>query len=660
MLHTYLFFHCNLAFSSIEAEQRAVVIDRCYAPMLDLPDIHGIPIGVEATGWTLEKIAHLRPQWIERLKCLLHSGKVEFIGSGYAQIIGPLIPASVNSANQRLGLNVYEHLLNMRPKLALVNEQAYSAGILEHYADNGYSGIIMEWDNPHLYHPEWPEAYRYAPQCMRDMLGRELALVWNQTVVFQHLQRLAHGEIDNEQYASTLNRHCSNTPRALCLYGNDAEIFDFRPGRFETEAPLCGGEWERLTMMLAALAQDKNFSFCLPGVVPDLGLPASGNILRLESPAYPVPVKKQPKYNLLRWAVTGRDDTHINTRCHALARCFAENGASDEEWRELCYLWSSDFRTHITDTRWKTYLERLDRVVKQYLGNAGNAHAGSAKAAENDGHLQAIPWGQIKKNAGTVVLHTDTVRVTLNTRKGLAIESAIFPAVSGEPLFGTLPHGFFGDIAHAADFFTGHVVMEIPGQHRYTDLAETTPQIWEDVDSLNARAEIAGFYCPLKKNVSLSRTASELSIRYSFAWQDIPAGSVRLLHLTLNPDTFDTTSLFYATHNGGCSLERYALNETINHGAPVSFMISAGHALGMTEGLIILGDKDKELHIRCAPDQAGLVGMIAHRPVGAETYTRLMLTCREFDETVKAVMLERNQEILVKITCALSASIKIE
>ena len=44
-------------------------------------------------------------------------------------------------------------------------------------------------------------------------------------------------------------------PRALCLYASDAEIFDFRPGRFRTEEKLSGeSEWARLEQAFAAVS----------------------------------------------------------------------------------------------------------------------------------------------------------------------------------------------------------------------------------------------------------------------------------------------------------------------------------------------------------------------------------------------------------------------
>jgi hypothetical protein len=77
-LNLFALFHLNLAFSSIEEEQRAQVIRDCYGPVLDLAERHG-PVGVEATAYTLQVIETLEPAWLERLRHLINSGKVELI-----------------------------------------------------------------------------------------------------------------------------------------------------------------------------------------------------------------------------------------------------------------------------------------------------------------------------------------------------------------------------------------------------------------------------------------------------------------------------------------------------------------------------------------------------------------------------------------------------
>ena len=122
-LRLFAFFHLNLAFSSIEEDQRCEVIARCYWPLLRLAEKCG-PIGVEASGYTLEEIAVRDPGWIVALKRLMEAGRVEFIGAGYSQIIGPLVPARVTEANLAIGNDTYQRLLGVQPTVALVNEQA--------------------------------------------------------------------------------------------------------------------------------------------------------------------------------------------------------------------------------------------------------------------------------------------------------------------------------------------------------------------------------------------------------------------------------------------------------------------------------------------------------------------------------------------------------
>ena len=156
-LHLFSVFHLNLAFSSIEEEQRGDVIARCYWPLLRLAERCG-PIGMEISGYTLEEIAARDPEWIGRARSLVAQGRIELIGSGFSQMIGPLVPARVTAENLRLGHEVYVRLLGSRPRVALVNEQAYAAGLVGLYRDAGYDALVMDWENPAANHPEWNAA----------------------------------------------------------------------------------------------------------------------------------------------------------------------------------------------------------------------------------------------------------------------------------------------------------------------------------------------------------------------------------------------------------------------------------------------------------------------------------------------------------------------
>src|ERR1043165_9511625 len=121
-LSVFAVFHLNLAFSSIEEERRPEVIARCYWPLLRLADRHP-HLGIELTGYTLEQIARLDHAWIAEAHRLVAAGLIESIGSGYSQMIVPLVPARVIAENLRLGNKVHRDLVEARPAIALVNEQ---------------------------------------------------------------------------------------------------------------------------------------------------------------------------------------------------------------------------------------------------------------------------------------------------------------------------------------------------------------------------------------------------------------------------------------------------------------------------------------------------------------------------------------------------------
>ncbi|HEX3675761.1 MAG TPA: hypothetical protein VHU87_15950 [Rhizomicrobium sp.] len=649
-LHLFALFHCNLAFSSIEEEQRGDVIARCYWPLLELAQKHG-PIGLEATGFTLEEIAKRDPEWIGRARALIASGRIELIGSGYAQIIGPLVPARVTEENLRLGHLVYERLLGVRPTLALINEQAFSAGLVGLYIDAGYRAILMDWDNPGANHPEWPSETRHLPQRAVGADGRAIGLLWTSTVAFQKLQRFAHGDIGLDEYLGFVRSRQAANARALCVYASDAEIFDFRPGRFRTEETLSGGsEWARLMQAFDALADEH--PLIAPGEALTLGGNRDANLpLHLESAACPVPVKKQRKYNLSRWAVTGRDDIAVNAACQRIYERLVSSKGDDAAWKELCYLWASDFRTHITEKRWAGFCERLQKAEQSCTSPLWGGRQ-NCPAERDDfsggGPSQTFDIAPHPKNAGRifrpphkgevqerhVAVTTPFVTAQLDRRRGLAIEWLRF---GGAPVIGGIPHGHFDDIALQADWYTGDCVFEAPGEHKVTDLEWCEAQVWQEANGdTTAFARIETHKGPIEKTLRFSATEPRVDFDLALHWDDWGKGSLRLGHITLLPDAFDWTKLSLTTHNGGKDPETFLLKDAqVDHGAPVSFLVSCSHGIGMTEGWAELGDGATRLRIEIDRATAPLLGLLTHKRVGGSLFCQLALSALELDETRK-------------------------
>jgi Glycosyl hydrolase family 57 len=624
-LRLYAIFHLNLAFSSLEEEQRAVVVERCYAPLLRLARELDLPFGIEATATTLQAARDADPSWLDELRELVH-GRCEFVGSGLVQLIGPLVPAEVNRANLRYGGDAYEELLGLRPRVALVNEQAWSGGLVPHYRDAGYGALVMEWDNPARAHSDWPRELRYRPQRALGADGSTIPVLWNNSIAFQKLQRYAHGELELDEVLDYLDTHRGDDDRVFSLYGNDVEIFDFRPGRFATEPPLPEtSEWTRLTRLFAALQDDPRFELVAPSTALE-ALDPDAPPLQLETPDQPIPVKKQDKYNVTRWAVTGRDDLGANTSCWRIYESLRRRPDAPE-WRDLCELWASDFRTHITERRWSDFQARLGALESHVCVSDSRPAPRPRTGAEVT----------ITRDERFLELRTPETSLRLKLRRGLAVDAVGFASLGGGRLAGTLPHGFYDDIALGADYYTGHLVLESPGRAKVTDLGPVVPEVERLADgSVAVTAAVETPLGPIRKRVVLHAGEPRVELETELDWPELPDGSLRLGHVTLDPAAFDRSTLHYATHNGGETLERFALGgRGVDHGDSATYLVSASHALGITGGVVELGDAARRLRVEVDKSTAAVVGLVTYRTVGETWFARLALSARESDETCR-------------------------
>ena len=630
----YNFFHLNLAYSAIEEEDRALVVEKCYWPLLRLARKRNLPFSIELSGYTLEVICAIDPRWVEELKSLIQAGSCELIGCGYAQVIGPLVPHEVTSANLQIGNMVYQGLLNTRPTVALLNEQAYSPGLVPLYKEAGYEAIIMEWNNPAREHPEWNSEWRYRPTRAQGTVESEISLIWNESIGFQKFQRYAHGELDLDELLTYVRSHQTSSVRAFPLYGNDVEIFDYRPGRYMTEAKVHDeGEWLRIDRLYAALQQEPEMHFIKTSEVLDLtDAPGAHQKLQLTSAAQPIPVKKQDKYNIVRWAVTGRDDLGINTRCWRLYEALKVGSSSTEkDWKELCYLWSSDFRTHITEKRWEAYLSRLGTFEEKFRTES------LSNSSSEEPRMQQ--WNSYSRIGRFLEIDGKNLSLRLNCKKGLALDSFVDRTVSEGALFGTLHHGYFDDIGWGADYYSGHLVFESPGAHKVTDLVSVEPEIQETEGKLKISCVIQTPLGPILKTWLIDDEHRKLTLRYGIDWEEPVTGSLRLGYLTLIPGELNKEQLRYSACNGGLEPETFYLQSTVNHGNALSFLISAAQAIGVTTGQFVISDDKRQVQLSIRKGQKALIGMVRHQLIEDKPFTRGFFSALEHDDTSRPIAL---------------------
>ncbi len=380
----YAVFHGNLNFSYIPKDMYPQILRRCYWPLLRIVERQGIPLGLEFSGHTLQVVNSLDPSFVRRLRELWAEGVCEVVGSGYVQAIMPLMPARVNRENLRLGNEVYEELLGKSPRVAYVNELVYSAGLPRLYRDAGYEALMVNWESAIPVHDD--PALLYRPCAVPVADGGQFPVIWQSIVAYRDFQRYVESQISLDTYLERLLSHVPETgERALPMYGSDWEVFDFKPWDAHPEGFRQRelGEMERIEGLLSLLRGREDIEFVAPSALLDR-FPDPPSV-RLESAAYPMPYKKQGQHSMMRWAVGGRDSVRINTQCHQLYqrlqladwhlrhRPGAEASRAELRtlWRELCFLWNSDFRTFTTEEKYVDYrnqmgaaLDRASRLIE--------------------------------------------------------------------------------------------------------------------------------------------------------------------------------------------------------------------------------------------------------------------------------------------------------
>lgn len=626
----YAIFHLNLAFSSIDRSSHATVVERCYWPLLNLAENHNIPIGIELTAHTLEMINSVSPQWVEKFSELLERNKCELLASGDSQIIGPLVPADINNHNLRLGLLAYKKFLGTRPRLAYINEQAVSPGLLDIYYDQGFDAVVIEWDNPYAYNPSWPNTLLHQPQRLATNSGKSIPVIWNNAIAFQKFQRFVHGELTQQDYLDYLSAACANGNLTFSIYGNDAEVFDFRPGRYKEEHAQQTHEWEKIQTLFKHLASEDKYEWVLPNeVLKEISEEAPLSIFSAE---HAISVKKQAKYNITRWGLSGRNDLALNTLAFKQYKhLHTSKSANDVDWTELCRLWASDLRTHLTQ-------ERYNAIEKSITENIGE----TVSELENNTTFQTIPETETL-NVGEFQITRDLdrqrvsvssphIQARFNMRRGLSIESLSFSQHNFEPIFGTLPHGYFDHIKYAADFYSNHLVMErFRERDRVTDLNPASVTMQLDGDILSLRGVIDSPFGEITKCYKFE--GESLTCAFSFEESVRPEASLRLGFLTF----LNTKKRFwYACHNGGLKLEKHDVEYNFDHGLPVSSIVSAASALGATEGEFILGNDQYSALISWDPSSCAALPMLSSKSIHDHYLNRFWFSLVECDETLQS------------------------
>ena len=611
----YKIYHANLAFSAIPEEKLEEVIDKCYFPLLDFVEKTNTKIGLEISGYSLEMIQVLRPHWIKKFKNLYNRGLIELVGSGYMQIIGPLVPYKVNLQNQKIGLETYKNILGIIPRIAFVNEQTFSKSLVDLYYEVGYKALIMEWNNAYSLNNKIKKDFTYSPIIVKG-IKNNLPILWSDSILFQKFQRTVHGERDMDFYINFVKQYTKEY-KAISIYSSDLEIFNFRPGRFETEELIKKDEWKIISDIVKNLKQFYNFE--LPSEVLEKTLNRNKKI-SLTTSSNPIIVKKQDKYSLSRWAACGRGANYINTLCYRYFQKI-KNIEDISQWKLLLKYWGSDYRTHITEDKWSKAITDLK----------------SLNTLENNNNLILVKSNDFfYEKDNSVIFEKNKLKIIFDKRKGLTLDS-IFIDNKKFPIC-TIKHGELDLIKHGADFFTGTTIIESSETKKISDLIELEKinyyKIDDSIYKIESSIKMRDGIEELKSWI-INEKDKAITFDLILNCPIFIRGSIRAGILTLDK-TFASKDGNIKIKNGYNHYEKIDLeNNEINQHIPKSLIQSSISGLGCTNGIIKFKNKENSFKIKINREVSYPFIMLENNKDKLGNLTRIYFSLQELDDTLK-------------------------
>ncbi len=141
-------FHANLNYAYLTPDKYEFVIRESYELIFDtmreqFPDTKYV---FEASGYTLERIAALAPDVLEKLKTAISSGQCELMGSPYAHPMLPNFPKEDGIWSIRFSNDVYQKYLGIQPRSFWNPECGWRSYVPEQVAETGYQNLLADFE----------------------------------------------------------------------------------------------------------------------------------------------------------------------------------------------------------------------------------------------------------------------------------------------------------------------------------------------------------------------------------------------------------------------------------------------------------------------------------------------------------------------------------
>ncbi len=144
-----MIFHANLNYAYLNPDKYEFVIRNSYELTFDTmaENFPNTKYVFEASGYTIEQMALLTPDVLEKLKKAIANGTCEFMGSPYAHPMLPNFPQEDGTWAIKFSNDIFKKYLGITPKSFWNPECGWRNYVPQQAIDNGFRNIIGDFES---------------------------------------------------------------------------------------------------------------------------------------------------------------------------------------------------------------------------------------------------------------------------------------------------------------------------------------------------------------------------------------------------------------------------------------------------------------------------------------------------------------------------------
>lgn len=143
-----MIFHANLNYAYLNPDKYEFVIRNSYELTFDTmaKNFPNTKYVFEASGYTIEQMALLTPDVLEKLKKAIANGTCEFMGSPYAHPMLPNFPQEDGTWAIKFSNDIFKKYLGITPKSFWNPECGWRSYVPQQVIDNGFKNLIGDFE----------------------------------------------------------------------------------------------------------------------------------------------------------------------------------------------------------------------------------------------------------------------------------------------------------------------------------------------------------------------------------------------------------------------------------------------------------------------------------------------------------------------------------